>query len=68
MHFVLTSKSTQTYFVRKVWPKIGVQAIYRYEAKPGIRAQVDWAECGYIHIDGAKGNTTVSPCFLVIRK
>jgi len=41
-------------FVREVRPKIGVPAIYRYETKPGIQAQVDWAECGYIEIEGEK--------------
>jgi transposase len=41
-------------FVREVRPKIGVPAIYRYETKPGVQAQVDWAECGYIEIDGEK--------------
>ena len=39
-------------FVRKVRPKIEVPAVYRYETKPGIQAQVDWAECGRIEIDG----------------
>jgi Transposase and inactivated derivatives len=41
-------------FVREVRPEIGVPAIYRYETKPGVQAQVDWAECGYIDIDGEK--------------
>jgi hypothetical protein len=40
--------------VREVRPEIGVPAIYRYETKPGVQAQVDWAECGYIDIDGEK--------------
>jgi transposase len=39
-------------FVRDVRPKVGVPAIYRYETKPGIQAQVDWGECGRIEIDG----------------
>jgi transposase len=38
-------------FVREVRPKIEVPAVYRYETKPGIQAQVDWAECGHIEID-----------------
>lgn len=42
------------HFVREVRPKIGVPAIYRYETKPGIQAQVDWSECSYIDIDGEK--------------
>jgi transposase len=41
-------------FVHEVRPNIGVPAIYRYETKPGVQAQVDWAECGYIGIDGEK--------------
>jgi len=40
--------------VHEVRPNIGVPAIYRYETKPGVQAQVDWAECGYIEIDGEK--------------
>jgi transposase len=41
-------------FVHEVRPNVGVPAIYRYETKPGVQAQVDWAECGYIEIDGEK--------------
>lgn len=48
-----TGKSTiVTDFVRKVRPKQGVQAVYRYETKPGIQAQVDWSEFGRVEIDG----------------
>lgn len=39
-------------FVREVRPKVGVPAVYRYETKPGIQSQADWAECGRIDIDG----------------
>jgi transposase len=39
-------------FIRKVRPKNKVPAVYRYETKPGVQAQVDWAECGHIEIDG----------------
>ncbi len=39
-------------FVREVRPKQGVQAIYRYETKPGVQAQVDWSEFGKVEIDG----------------
>jgi len=39
-------------FIREVRPKIDVPAVYRYETKPGVQAQVDWAECGKIEIDG----------------
>ena len=41
-------------YVREVRPKVGVPAIYRYETKPGVQAQVDWAECGYLEIDDAR--------------
>ena len=50
-------------FVRKVRPKIGVPAVYRYETKPGVQAQVDWAECGYIDIDGEKRKLY---CFTIV--
>jgi transposase len=36
-------------FVREVRPEIGVPAIYRYETKPGVQAQVDWAETLLFH-------------------
>jgi transposase len=39
-------------FVRKVRPEQGVTAVYRYETKPGVQAQVDWSEVGKIEIDG----------------
>jgi len=38
-------------FVREVRPKVGVSVVYRYETKPGVQSQVDWAECGRIEID-----------------
>jgi transposase len=38
-------------FVRKVRPEYGVQAVYRYETKPGVQAQVDWSEFGRADID-----------------
>jgi len=38
-------------FVREIKPRSGVPAVYRYETKPGIQAQVDWGECGPIEID-----------------
>lgn len=41
-------------YVREVRPKVGVPAIYRYETESGVQAQVDWAECGYLEIDGAR--------------
>ena len=39
-------------FVREIRPKSGVQAVYRFETKPGVQAQVDWGECGSVEIDG----------------
>ena len=39
-------------FVRKVRPDYGVQAVLRYETKPGVQAQVDWSEFGKVEIDG----------------
>ncbi len=50
-------------FVHEVRPKIGIPAIYRYETKPGVQAQVDWAECGYIEIDGEKRKLY---CFTIV--
>ncbi len=38
-------------FVRKVRPEQGVQAVYRYETKPGVQAQVDWSEFGKAEVD-----------------
>lgn len=38
-------------FVRKIRPEQGVQAVYRYETKPGVQAQVDWSEFGKVEID-----------------
>ncbi len=39
-------------FVRKVRPEQGIQAVYRYETKPGIQAQIGWSEFGRAEIDG----------------
>ena len=38
-------------FIREVRLKNDVPAVYRYETKPGVQAQVDWAECSKIEID-----------------
>ena len=38
--------------MREVRPKVGVSAVYRYEIKPGVKSQADWAECGRIEVDG----------------
>lgn len=39
-------------FIRKIRPKQGLQAVLRYETKPGIQAQVDWGEVGKVEADG----------------
>ncbi len=39
-------------FIHKVRPPQGVPAVYRYETKPGVQAQVDWSEFGTVEIDG----------------
>lgn len=39
-------------FIREIRPEQGIQAIYRYETKPGVQAQVDWSELGKLEIDG----------------
>lgn len=39
-------------FIREMRPKQGVPAVYRYETKPGVQAQVDWSEFGRAEIDG----------------
>jgi transposase len=38
--------------LREVRPKVGVSAVYRYEIKPEVQSQADWAECGRIEVDG----------------
>ena len=39
-------------FVKEVRPQQGVPAVLRYETKPGVQAQVDWAEMGTVEVDG----------------
>ena len=39
-------------FVQKVRPEQGIPAVFRYETKPGIQAQVDWGEMGTVEVDG----------------
>jgi transposase len=39
-------------FVRKVRPEQGIPAVLRYETKPGVQSQVDWAEMGTVEVDG----------------
>ncbi len=39
-------------FVQKVRPEQGISAVLRYETKPGVQSQVDWAEMGTVEVDG----------------
>lgn len=39
-------------YVSTIRPHEDISAIYRYETKPGVQAQVDWGDCGRILIDG----------------
>lgn len=41
-------------FVREVKPSLGVPAVMRFETKPGLQAQVDWAELAIVEMDGAR--------------
>jgi len=38
-------------YIRQIRPEERVPAILRYETKPGVQAQVDWAECDRIEVD-----------------
>ena len=38
-------------YIRQIRPKERMQAILRYETKPGVQAQVDWGECDHIDED-----------------
>jgi len=40
-------------YIRSIRPPTGTSAVLRFETKPGVQAQVDWGECGYLDI----GNT-----------
>jgi transposase len=39
-------------YIRTIRPTEWTPAVLRYETKPGVQAQVDWAECDRIEIDG----------------
>lgn len=39
-------------YIRKIRPSESIPTVLRYETKPGIQAQVDWAEYGRIDVDG----------------
>ncbi len=59
-----TGKYTQIKkYVRTVRPITGLRAVYRYETEPGRQAQVDWGDCGSVHIDGE--NRRLS-CFAMV--
>ena len=38
-------------YIRSIRPPEGTSAVLRFETKPGVQAQVDWAECGYLDVD-----------------
>lgn len=42
-------------YVRDVRPKQAVPAVLRYETKPGVQAQVDWAEMATVEVDDKIG-------------
>jgi len=48
------SYTTVKNFVRPIKRSKGIPAEYRYETKPGIQSQVDWAEFGHVIVDGIK--------------
>jgi len=39
-------------YIRTIRPRETLQAVLRYETKPGVQAQVDWGECNRIEEDG----------------
>jgi transposase len=41
-------------FVMVTRPNVGVPAVYRFETKPGLQAQVDWAELAIVELDGVR--------------
>jgi len=44
--------STVKRFIRPLREERAVIAVYRYETKPGVQAQVDWIDLGYTEEDG----------------
>lgn len=46
------SYSTVKEFVRNVKKGMAVQAVYRFETKPGRQGQVDWSEVAKVNLDG----------------
>jgi len=41
-------------YIRKIRPPTSVPAVFRFETKPGVQAQVDWGECGHLNVDGRR--------------
>ena len=39
-------------YISIIRPNEEIPAVYRYETKPGVQAQVDWGDCGKVIIDG----------------
>ena len=50
-------------YIRSIRPPEGISAVFRFETHPGVQAQVDWADCGYLDVDG-KQKTVY--CFSII--
>ena len=50
-------------FVQKVRHEQRTPAVFRYETKPGVQAQVDWGEMGTVEVDG---KATKLLCFNMI--
>ena len=38
-------------YIRSIRPPEGTSAVLRFETHPGVQAQVDWADCGYLDVD-----------------
>lgn len=55
--------STVKNYIYTIRPKLRGQAVLRYETKPGVQSQVDWAECYHIDEDG---QTRKVYCFSMI--
>jgi transposase len=41
-------------FVRETRSRLGVPAVLRFETRPGLQAQVDWAELAIVEVDGVR--------------
>ena len=41
-------------YIREIRSPTSVPAVFRYETEPGVQAQVDWGECGYLDVDGRR--------------